>query len=726
MSYRGRPSKGCEPCRARKVKCDEGKPICSRCKKSGHECVYRDQADLLFRNQTASAAQRAEDSWRKRSKSNQRPPRESSNSITPPPSDESSPQISGQQQAIDGQLSRPSLLSAVLDHGIHDVFTGASPIPELGRMSMAPELRQDLRQLAFERFVYDFVSPDDPNRPSHEPSDALWTFIPTLYESAPEDSCLAIVVDAVAYVNFANRCNAPHAEALAEECIGKGIASLSKMITDKKAAASNEALCSVYLMGVYENFTTLQRKGTFIAHQHGANALLQLRTLEEYYSEFVSSKLYEVAYAQMLLGNIQSAKRPPIPIQDVVKVENFLPSLYANSNVNIVRLIWREAMLHARWHEIKQNTNPPTARQALQELLQIALELDGDFQAWEASLPLAWQFQSERNTLEARTKYETKWQNLVLNCNGAPRDIHSYPNLKRVWIWGFYRTTRVFLLRDILEIINWMFRLPECHSPVMPVEVKQETGSTPTKQENPMPARLDNMALCIYRSLATDHLVELIENSCSAIMGSFTVPIYTKSSSDVVGMRGYVCLWSLGTMDAVLSSGLVPDLKPSVFERCSSTVQTSAHPLSGRSSAFTTPPRYGFSTGENSDSYAAAPQFSELSRLSPKTENSYDDQFTHDTMPSYHNTTPPRSTTKRGHMFDSSPARPFDRPVELPPYNATGTEPQRIDVAARREWLNRMLYYIGKDLGIKKALYIPVTEGYLSKVKPAVDSILGL
>lgn len=49
-----------------------------------------------------------------------------------------------------------------------------------------------------------------------------------------------------------------------------------------------------------QNLTTVQRKGTFIAHQHGANALLQLRTIEEYYSNPISARLYEVAYAQMV------------------------------------------------------------------------------------------------------------------------------------------------------------------------------------------------------------------------------------------------------------------------------------------------------------------------------------------------------------------------------------------------------------------------------------------
>jgi hypothetical protein len=46
-------------------------------------------------------------------------------------------------------------------------------------------------------------------------------------------------------------------------------------------------------------------------------------------------------------------------------------------------------------------------------------------------------------------------------------------------------------------------------------------------------------------------------------------------------------------------------------------------------------------------------------------------------------------------------------------------------VAAKREWLNSILYYIGTELGIKKALAVPVMEGYVPIIKPRVDEILG-
>jgi hypothetical protein len=204
----------------------------------------------LFRNQTASAAQRAEESWRKRSKSHQRASTsESSASVKTPPSDESTPPTIEDHRSPGDSQNSPNAVTN--DHG-HDAANETAPIIDLSKMIITPAANPDFRRLAFERFVYDFVLPDSPTRPKDEPTDALWMFIPILYQNAAEDSCLATVVDAVSYVNFANRCNSPHAEALGEECIGKGIAMLTKILADKKMAATNEALCSVYLMGVYE------------------------------------------------------------------------------------------------------------------------------------------------------------------------------------------------------------------------------------------------------------------------------------------------------------------------------------------------------------------------------------------------------------------------------------------------------------------------------------------
>jgi hypothetical protein len=125
-------------------------------------------------------------------------------------------------------------------------------VPQFGNLTIAQEMTPDIRRLAYERFIYDFVAPESPNCPSDEPSDSLWGFLPQLYRNASDKSCIVTIIDAVACTNFAHRCNAPQAEVLAEESLNTGMHMLAKMIANKHQAASNDALCAVYFLGVYE------------------------------------------------------------------------------------------------------------------------------------------------------------------------------------------------------------------------------------------------------------------------------------------------------------------------------------------------------------------------------------------------------------------------------------------------------------------------------------------
>ena len=212
--------------------CDETKPVCSRCSKTGHECKYRDPADLLFRNQTASAAQKAEDNWRQRAKSTQRVSGESSKQTSNPSSSKShSSSGASPPQGYD--------FEALQDFNNLTLTTSA--------------IQPDLRQLAYERFMYDFVIFDPPGFDHTKgPSDAFMDFVPALYDNASEGSCIRTIAEAVFYANFYSRCNAPKARVLAEETVGKGLKMLQARIADKQLAPTDETLASANLMGVYE------------------------------------------------------------------------------------------------------------------------------------------------------------------------------------------------------------------------------------------------------------------------------------------------------------------------------------------------------------------------------------------------------------------------------------------------------------------------------------------
>lgn len=425
----------------------------------------------------------------------------------------------------------------------------------------------------------------------------------------------------------------------------------------------------------------------------------------------------QLIFWQQLLSHLHQGKPPPIPVEDFLRVRQTLPSLYNDSNTLVIQLIWREAGLHARWEDLKQSPTPPTSRRDLHDLLQTAVTLDAQFQTWETTVPLAWRYQMQPNSPEARATYDMKWQQLVLGSRGAPEEIHAYSSLKRCWVWTFYRTSRMFLLRDILEMINWMFRLPE------PEEALQHTftaSSPPLQQQtdtandsSTLPLNLDNLTLHIQHAFTTVHMVNIIEKSCSAVLGSFTVPIHGKSVSDVVGMRGYVVFWSLGIMDSVLSSGLVPDCNApaSPPDSACSSPQTQARGLGDGVGA-------GAGTGAGSSTTTM-----HNNNPHPPPAPSSSPQQQHQHQPPLPSSSSPQP---KPHPFNASPPHPFSLPItNLPTLDYSITKRKSIDVAARRVWLNSMLYYIGSELGIKKALAVPYLQGYWGVVKPVVDSVVG-
>ena len=413
-------------------------------------------------------------------------------------------------------------------------------------------------------------------------------------------------------------------------------------------------------------------------------------------------------------------------MEGLVAIRQHLAGFHSTSGVYVIELIHREAQLHAKWYEVKSSPTQPSSRQELQAIMQEALELDGEFQSWEGMVPSTWRYQMERNTPQARSTYDPKWRDLILDGTGAPEEIHSYPSLKRCWIWMFYRTSRLFLLRDLVEILNWMFRLPEVGTTGPSINQPSATASTP----------LDNVALSIHHSFATTHLVTLIEKICSAILGSFTVPIPGKSNDDVVGMRGYICVWPLGAVDSVLQSGLVPDSgtlpaqpnsaamapkapspldfsqfhnrpapSPSVFKHASQTI----HPLYHNPAT-------------------AVPDPQDFPRL-PAISSSVPPVL----IPTISVSLPDIGTgsgagptePQHKHSFDVNAPHPFDHPANLPALEFSITKVHRIDVAARREWIHRLLYYMGTRLGIKKGLAVVFGEGYADVSKREVDRVFG-
>lgn len=82
MVYCGPPSKGCQTCRERKIRCDQRPGGCIRCAKARRECPgYRDLSDLMFRNESKDVIRKA----KAKVTSKDGPSSPSSNPSAPPP-----------------------------------------------------------------------------------------------------------------------------------------------------------------------------------------------------------------------------------------------------------------------------------------------------------------------------------------------------------------------------------------------------------------------------------------------------------------------------------------------------------------------------------------------------------------------------------------------------------------------------------------------------------------
>jgi hypothetical protein len=377
--------------------------------------------------------------------------------------------------------------------------------------------------------------------------------------------------------------------------------------------------------------------------------------------------------------------------------------MFSGSGVYVAHLIHSATTLNARWHQIKTAQDPPSTRLQLVEILREALDLDAEFQLWETALPRSWQYETKPNTVDVHANYDHKWVNLMLASNGAPAQIQCFGSLRRAWVNANYCTTRLFLLRALLEIINWMLKLPEPNPSDGHVSQASAEGL------------IYDTTLHIQHAYATNHISNLVERSCAAIVGCFTVPVDGRTDADVMGLRGYICLWSLVVMDCTLRSGVVPDAGPAPQS-----------PPSKPSSPLSPPHLFTSSAGMP----VPSPSISKMPmrNMSPL----YYDAATVARNPNdFHN--PLHAQAPQGGQGSTDLAGLCKATVLTPSMHSLPEQKPKIDVVARKEWIQRLLYYSAAHLGIKKAYafltldqtLLLQTEGVFEKSRYAVEAMVG-
>ncbi|RYP02710.1 hypothetical protein DL765_010698 [Monosporascus sp. GIB2] len=241
MVYCGKPSRGCQMCRTRRIKCDETKPTCLKCAKSRRVCPgYKDEFDLVFRNETQSTELKARKARGKAS------------------AQKTDQHDSGQSSSPSGTPS-----SALSD-------SAKSPLGQ----AVVPALNLPVEQQASCFFVSNFVLVPKPG----EPRGFLDYLVPLLNQEG-QGSHLQHAFNACSLALLCNR-GGPSAN-LSERALNEYAKALSKTnaaLRDPEGQKADSTLAAVLLLGTFENISGKQISlEAWGSHVEGAIQLVKVR-----------------------------------------------------------------------------------------------------------------------------------------------------------------------------------------------------------------------------------------------------------------------------------------------------------------------------------------------------------------------------------------------------------------------------------------------------------------
>jgi hypothetical protein len=172
-------------------------------------CVYRDEFERTWRNQTVKASQRAQEQWKTRST----------------------------KQNDDMDIGRLVPWAAEIDR--------SSPSRLLG-----------LEGAVMDRFWHDWVVYD----PQGIGGFSILGYLPPLYKKAPEGGVLRETIAALAWANYSQRFHDDEADDKATQCCSTALKLLRETVNASPNEPSDDVIASISLLGMYEVGVPLHRK----------------------------------------------------------------------------------------------------------------------------------------------------------------------------------------------------------------------------------------------------------------------------------------------------------------------------------------------------------------------------------------------------------------------------------------------------------------------------------
>ncbi|KAF2747154.1 hypothetical protein M011DRAFT_468044 [Sporormia fimetaria CBS 119925] len=495
MVYTGKPSKACQKCKDRRIKCDLNRPACERCTKAGHICPgYRHEFDVMHRaeNKALEKKLHRKDSSGDGPKGKQAVDMTMpSSSSAPLPSDSdvqahSEPALELEQtmqlsimpiystQALDGSSSGPNpdsyksysgsppltstssgedqpkpdeeqeqnmQLSIGPRSSTHSMAGLSSGSPVQLDFTLPPTLAPEVEALAF--FFNNFIPISLPQQPENMRG-YLELLVP-LYSRAMPSSALHLATKAVAFATVGNY---PGKQELLQQAFtsyGKALKKLNRDMNDPVSATSDESVVTALLFSLFETIMTTNNSiAGWGTHVDGAVELTKLRGIEQL-NDPMSSAVFKAVRTIMITSCVQRSKPIdafPWKIQGVIR-ENAanrltlicidLPNIRAKANILT-----------------STPYNMDLEREAY-AIMTLAQEVDIRLQEWHQSLPQGWQPRTIRMILDAIEKPED-----IANAENWFGPQHVYQDVHTATLINDYRTGRIYCHQVMLACMKWL------------------------------------------------------------------------------------------------------------------------------------------------------------------------------------------------------------------------------------------------------------------------------
>jgi len=382
-------------------KCDQAPDGCFQCVKVNRKCPgYRDQLDLMFRNESKDVVRKVKAQEAKIKQGSRR-------------SSATSSLVSSSAAAVTPDSG--NLFETVRREG-HYYPTSQPPT-----FSMAPTIEERATGFFFSNFV---ISVDGPSR-------GYLDHLENVYNTDDMDDNLLASMKAVGLAGYSHVAHAPQLIKDARQQYMKALRLTNLALRSPKDAKKDSTLLAIMILGIFETVTGCDQRSmaAWAEHINGAAALVKLRGLEQLRTP-VGRRMFVQVTSSLLISCIQRQLALPAHIIELrAEVAKYInptePAWYIQDSM--IEFADFRSKIRAR-----VITDPKT-------ILSKALELDGIFLELFSNVPPGWRYE---------TVYTDADPDIVFN-----KRYHVYHDYWMAQLWNAMRSIRILLNEEIRDIL---------------------------------------------------------------------------------------------------------------------------------------------------------------------------------------------------------------------------------------------------------------------------------